>query len=248
MRCQSAEIRKRNGMSLLDHDFDTEYDLSLSAWGDGTLTESDLLYFQKPDAIIEEYKKKHGRYPGSISLLLKDSRGYGSEIGFTGVDTAFLEKLATLKELILPDTVTHIDLTPTLEKIFRDNGTLIRGPFDSFAERFAKENGMRFRPADFIFAEFEDTRWRESTTMKLIFKRNGSAEIRETSSSPGSNAGNNFGGSFTHSLTRDFYMIQTAVEIAKRFNKDAYEAIVSDGRLAAFIKKAKTRDFYRDKN
>ena len=234
-------------MSLLDHEFDTEYDLSLSAWGDGILAESDLLYFQKPDAIIEEYKKKHGRYPRSISLLLKDSRGYGSETGFTGIDTAFLEKLATLKELILPDTITHIDLTPTLEKIFRDNDTLIRGSFDSFAERIATGNGLRFRPADFIFADFEDTRWREFTVMTLIFKRNGSVEIEETSSSPGSSAGNTFGGSFTHSLPCDFYMTQTAEEIAKRFDKDAREAIVSDGRLAGFIEKAKTHGFYRDK-
>lgn len=234
-------------MSLLDHDFDTEYDLSLSAWGDGILAESDLLFFQKPDAILEEYKKKHGRFPESISLLLKDSRGYGSETGFTGLDTAFLEKLATLKELILPDTITHIDLTPALEKIFRDNDTLIRGSFDSFAESFANDNGLRFRPADLIFAEFEDTRWREFTVMTLIFKRNGSVEIEETSSSPGSSAGNTFGGSFTHSLPCDFYMTQTAEEIAKRFDKDAREAIVSDGRLADFIEKAKTHGFYRDK-
>ena len=234
-------------MSLLDHDFDTEYDLSLSAWGDGILAESDLLFFQKPDAILEEYKKKHGRYPESISLLLKDSPGYGSETGFTGLDTAFLEKLATLKELILPDTITHIDLTPALEKIFRDNDTLIRGSFDSFAESFANGNGLRFRPADLIFAEFEDTRWREFTVMTLIFKRNGSVEIKETSSSPGSSAGNTFGGSFTHSLPCDFYMTQTEEEIAKRFDKDAREAIVSDGRLAGFIEKAKTHGFYRDK-
>ena len=234
--------------SLLDHDFDMEYDLSLSAWDDGTLAESELLDFHKPDAIIGEYKKKRRRYPKSISLLIQDSRGYGSETGYTGVDTAFLEKLETLKELILPDTITHIDLTPKLEKILKDNDTLIRGSFDSFAESFAKENGLRFRPADFIFAEFEDTRWREYTTMKLIFKRNGNVEIKETSSSPGSSAGNTFGGSFTHSLPRDFYMTQTAEEIAERFSKDAREAILSDGRLAAFIEKAKIHNYFCDKN
>ncbi len=82
--------------------------------------------------------------------------------------------------------------------------------------------------------------------MTLIFKRSGSVEIKETSSSSGSSAGNTFGGSFTHSLPRDFYMIQTAEQIAERFNKDAREAIVADGRLAAFIEKAKTHDFYHD--
>ena len=245
MRSQSTATRKRNGMSLLDHSFDTEYDLSLSAWGDGRLAESELLHFQKPDVIIEEYKKKHHRYPRSISLLIKDSRGYGSETGFTSIDTAFLEKLSTLKELVLPDTITAIDLTATLENIFKQNDTLIRGSFDSFAERFARENGLRFRPADFIFAEFEDARWHEFTVMTLIFKRDGSVEIRESSSSPGSSAGNTFGGSFTHSLPRDYDAAQTAGEIAERFDKDTREAILSDGRLAAFIEMAKTHDYYR---
>ena len=234
--------------SLLDHDYDTEYDLSLFAWGDGILKESELLDFQKPDAIMGEYKKKRRRFPRSISLLLADTRGYGSDAGYTGVDTAFLEKLETLRELILPDTVTNIGLTPELEKILRDNDTLIRGSFDSYAEKFAKEHGLHFRPADFIFADFEDTRWHESTTMKLIFKRNGNAIIKETSSSPGSNAGNTFGGSFTYSLPRDFYKTQTAEDIAERFSKDAREAIISDGRLAVFIEKAKTRKYYTEKN
>ena len=234
--------------SLLDHEYDTEYDLLLSAWGDGMLAESELLDFQKPDAIIGEYKKKRRLYPKTISLLIKDSRGYGSETGYTGIDTAFLEKLETLKELIIPDTITHIDLTPKLEKILKDNGTLIRGSFDSFAESFAKENGLHFRPADFIFADFEDTQWHEYTTMKLIFRRNGNIEIKETSSSPGSNAGNTFGGSFTHSLLRDFYKTQSAGEIAERFNPDARKAIIEDGRLAAFMEKAKSHDYYTGKN
>jgi len=234
--------------SLLDHDYDTEYDLSLSAWGDGMLAESELLDFHKPDAIIGEYKKKRRRYPKTISLLIEDSRGYGSKTGYTGIDTAFLEKLETLKELIIPDTITHIDFTPKLEKILKDNDTLIRGSFDSFAESFAKENTLHFRPADLIFAAFEDTQWHEYTTMKLIFKRNGNIEIKETSSSPGSNAGNTFGGSFTHSLPCDFYKTQSAGEIAERFNTDAHKAIIADGRLAAFIEKAKTHEFYRDKN
>ena len=234
--------------SLLDSDFNTEYDLSLSAWGDGILKESELLDFQKPDAIISEYKKKRRRYPGSVSLLLADTRGYGSDTGYTGIDTAFLEKLETLKELVLPETVTDIDLTPKLEGILRRNGTLIRGPFDSFAERFAKEQDLHFRPADFVFADFEDTRWHESTTMKLIFRRNGDVVIKENSSSPGSNAGNTFGGSFTHSLPRDFYMTQTVEEIAERFSKDAIEAIISDGRLASFIENAKTHEYYTGKN
>ena len=43
-------------------------------------------------------------------------------------------------------------------------------------------------------------------------------------------------------------MTQTVGEIADRFKGDARDAIISDGRLAAFIEKAKTREYYRGKN
>ena len=235
-------------MCLLDHEFNSEYELELSAWGEGVLADAGLLDMQKPDAVLNAFRKKYRRYPKSISLRIEDPRAAGYDFGFTGIEPSFLEKLETLKELVLPGSITRIDLTPGVEKILRDNDTLIRGAFDSFAESFAKENGLRFRPADFIFADFEDTRWRESTTLKLIFKRSGNVEIKETSVSPGSNAGNTFGGSFTHSLPRDFYKTLTAAAIAGRFSGDAREAIVSDGRLAAFIEKAGEHGYYQDGN
>lgn len=234
-------------MCLLDHEFNKEYEIELSAWGEGILNEDGLLEMQKPDTILKSFEDKYHRYPKDISLLIKDPYAVGFDFGFTGIEPTFLEKLETLKELIIHDSITHIELTPKIEEILRNNSTLIRGTFDSFAERFAHGNELHFRPADFIFADFEDTRYRESTTMKLIFRRNGSVEIKETSSSPGSNAGNTFGGNFTHSLPNDFFKTQTAEQIAERFSKVACQAIIEDGRLAAFIERAKSHDFYKDK-
>lgn len=51
--------------SLLDHDYNKEYDRSLSAWGDGMLAESELLDFHKPDAIIAD---------GRLSAFIQKAR------------------------------------------------------------------------------------------------------------------------------------------------------------------------------
>ncbi len=240
-------------MCLLSSDFYSErsggaYEIELSAWGQGVLCESRLLDMQKPDEIIRKFKNKYRRYPKSISLLLEDPRAIGCDYCFTGIDTALLEKLETLKELILPDSVAAIDLTPKLEKILKDNDTLIRGQFGSFAERFAAELGLHFRPADCIIAEYETTAPPESVRLTLTFCRSGSVLIKEDCSSPGTSVSNTLGGSFMHSLKKDFYLTDSAEEIGARIGKRACEEIIKDGRLADFIEKAKVHGYYTGKN
>ena len=227
-------------MSLLECEFGMEYDIMLSAWGEGVLSESSLLDFQQPDVILEKYKKEYRRNPKSISLYVQDPMAVGYDYGYTGVDSAFLEKLATLKELILPPSVSAIQMTPKLENILTDNNTLIRGTFDSFAESFARENKFRFRHSDFVFAEYESERPPESTQLTMQFKRDGSVVIREDVSSSGTSASNTLGGSFYHSISTEFYKTNTAEEIAGMFSEDLRDVILKDGRLAEFIEKAKT--------
>ena len=235
-------------MCLLDHDFYGEYELMLSAWGKGVLNEGGLPDMQKPDAIFAEFRKKARRFPKDISLLVMDPRGSGYDYGFTGIDPAFLEKLGTLKELILPDSVTALEITPEVGEILDRNRTLIRGSFGSFAESFAAERGLHFRPSDYVFANRVFRPADEETEMKLVFKRNGSVQIVERITSPGTSVSNTMGGSFYHSLNKDFYLKETAEEIAGRFRDALREAIIGDGRLAAFIEKAAEHGYYTGKN
>ena len=235
-------------MSLLDCDFDSEYEVMFSAWGEGELKAGDPLPLKTVDSYLDEYRKKHRRFPRDISLLLEDPMASGCDYGYTSIDPAMLEKLLTLKELVLPDSVVHIGVTPEVRRILSENRTLIRGSFDSYAERFAAENGLNFRPRDLVFAEsFFEPAW-ESTTLILMFMRCGSAQIKERISSPGTSSSNTLGGNFYYKLKRDFYRSMTAEDVAGLLRPSLFDAVISDGRLASFIEKARSHGYYSGRN
>ncbi|MBR6917609.1 MAG: hypothetical protein IKN38_05440 [Clostridia bacterium] len=234
--------------SLLHSNFDSEYDIMLSSWGEGVLDEEGLLDIMKPESIFKDYGEDHKRPPKSISLFIDDPGESGLGYSCTGVDTAFLEKLEKLKELILPDSIKHIGVTPKLNEIFKKNDTLIRGNFDSYAEKFAKENSLRFRPSDYVFARYYFEPAREQTTMILTFKRNGKVEIKEDITSPGTSSSNTLGGTFIHPLKKDFYMKMSAQEIAGKFRGAIRDAIINEGKLSEFIEKAKSHGYFTGNN
>ena len=233
-------------MSLLHHCFDRSYALELSARGRGEISEKALEI--SLDEIFAEYASEKGGYPIDISLFIEDTLAYGYDYGFTSIDTAFLEKLDTLKELILPDSITEITMTPKLEKLLKGNSVLIRGTFDSFAEKFAADNGLNFRHRDMFLASYEFAPAHETTSLTLQFDRDGSARIEESVSSPGSSASHCFGGTFYHELDREFFLHKSAEDIADMFGKGLHNALVENGRLAAFLEKAKTHKLYKGKN
>ena len=233
-------------MSLLHHYFDRDYALELEAWGEGEISESAMGI--SLDKIFAEYAKEIGGYPADTSLFIEDTLSYGYDYGFTSIDTAFLEKLETLRELILPDSITEIKMTQKLEKLLKGNDVLIRGSFDSFAERFAADNGLHFRHCDFFFAGYTFEPASETTSLTLRFTRDGSATIEEAVSSPGSSAGNTFGGTFCNQLDREFFLHKTAEDIAGMYGESLHKAIIENGRLADFLEKAKTHRLYTGKN
>ena len=233
-------------MSLFHHYFDRSYALELTAWGRGEISEKALEI--SLDEIFAEYASEKGGYPIDISLFIEDTLAYGYDYGFTSIDTAFLEKLDTLKELILPDSITEIEMTPKLEKLLKQNGVLIRGTFDSFAEKFAAENNLNFRHRDMFLASYEFRPAHETTSLTLEFNRDGSARIEESVSSPGSSASHCFGGTFYHDLDNECCLHKSAEDIADMFGKNLHKELIENGRLAAFLEKAKTHKLYKGKN
>ena len=235
-------------MSIMDCKHNGEYELMLKVWGGGTLCDEDIAVTDNSVKAIEKYRNEYYHYPNSISLFIEDTFSYGLDYGYTQIDTAFLENLKTLKELILPDSIKEINMTDTLRKILKENNTLIRGNFDSYAEKFAEEYGLHFRPSDFVFARHEYEPVHEITIMTLMFDRKGNARIKEDISSPGSAAGNTFGATFYSELPREFYRTKTAEQIARRFRDVIYKQILEEGKLESFLEKARTHKFYEGKN
>jgi len=226
----------------INYDFDSDYALMLTAWGEGEVSEEDSI------CTIEKIYEEYGGIPEDISLFIDDPFSSGFNYGYTSISTSYLEKLENLKELILPDSITEIKMSPKLEKILKTNNCLIRGSFDSFAERFALENDLHFRPSDFVFARHVYEAYNESTVMTIEFNRDGNVKIKESISSPGSSAGNCFGGVKYYDLEKDFYKTETVESIAKKFRNSIYNAIIKDGRLAKFLEKAKSHKMYMEKN
>ena len=232
-------------MSILHSIFNGEYDIEFEVRGNGTV--SNEAFDLDVNRAFERYKEECGGEPRDLSLVIEDTLKSGFDYGFTEVETAFLERLENLKELILPDSITEIKMTDKLERILKENNTLIRGSLDSFAERFAAEMGLNFRPADFIFARHVFAKVQEITLLTVQFNRDGSVQIRSDVDSPGSSAGNTFGGVFYNEIPSDFWMNTTAEEVSAMYPR-LDDVVVKDGRLADFIEKAKEHKIFTGKN
>ena len=221
-----------------------DYDFELTAWGNGIVNEEEVLLDLKMQRFIEE----NGREPFEITLKIEDTKAYGLDYFYTGIDTAFLEKLGALKEIIMPDTISSIDMTPELESLLKGNDVLIRGSFDSFAESFAAEHGLHFRPADFTYARNSFEPASETTVTTLLFRRDGSMQVENKVSSPGSSAGNTFGGEFYHDLPGDMFSTLTAGEIIEKLCESVGRSAKISDKLADFIEKMKTHNVYMGVN
>ena len=232
-------------MSILHSIFNGEYDIKFEVRGNGTV--SNEAFDLDVNRAFERYKEECGGEPRDLSLVIEDTLKSGFDYGFTEIETAFLERLENLKELILPDSITEIKMTDKLERILKENNTLIRGSLDSFAERFAAEMGLNFRPADFIFARHVFAKVQEITLLTVQFNRDGSVQIRSDVDSPGSSAGNTFGGVFYNEISSDFWLNTTAEEVSAMY-PGLDDVVVKDGRLADFIEKAKEHKIFTGKN
>ena len=230
---------------MLHSIFNGEYDIEFEVRGNGTV--SNEAFDLDVNRAFERYKEECGGEPRDLSLDIEDTLKSGFYYGFTEVETAFLERLENLKELILPDSITEIKMTDKLERILKENNTLIRGSLDSFAERFAAEMGLNFRPADFIFARHVFAKVQEITLLTVQFNRDGSVQIRSDVDSPGSSAGNTFGGVFYNEIPSDFWLNTTAEEVSAMY-PGLDDVVVKDGRLADFIEKAKEHKIFTGKN
>ena len=124
--------------------------------------------------------------------------------GITELGEGYLEAFTALECIILSRTVTAVATTDTLDNELRKKKVLIRGEYNTFAERFAKEKGLEFLHCDIPIACQEDEH--ETDIITLRFHIDAVPDIQHDIYTPGSSAGSYGGGVIVNELPRDFYV------------------------------------------
>ena len=161
--------------------------------------------------------------------------------GITGLGEGYLDSLPKIDCLILSRTVETAATTPELDKRLRKNKVLIRGEYDTFAEKFAQEKGLKFLHCDIPLAEDDIGDHYEHDIITLRFHTKGSPDIHYNCFTPGSSAGSYGGGEYANELPKDFYVGCTVEKFADNFPERLREQLTSNGMLRRFLAAANSR-------
>ena len=177
---------------------------------------------------------------------LTDPRGVAFELDedVEEVESGFFEMLPTLSEIWIINPECRIYPTAAEEKLLKDNNVLIRGEYGTSAEKFARRYRLRFLHLDVVLASVGDYYQRGIDIITLRFREGGSAYIHQDCRCQGSSAGSVGGGEISFDLPDDFYLTMSAKDIAGQCWGSCYSEILSKGKLAAFLKRAKQKQGY----
>lgn len=162
--------------------------------------------------------------------------------GITGLGEGYLEAFPRIDCLILSRTVESVATTPELDKKLRRKKVLIRGEYDTFAEKFAKEKGLKFLHCDIPLAEDDIEMAHEHDIITLRFHEDGSSDIHCNCFTPGSSAGSYGGGEYARELPRDFYVGCTVEDFAGNFSERLREQLTANNMLRRFLDAANDRE------
>ena len=170
--------------------------------------------------------------------------------GITGLGEGYIEFFSHIDCLILSRTVESIAASPELLKRWRKRKVLIRGEYETFAERFAGESGLKFLHSDIHLADDDIEVAHEHDIITLRFHENGSSDIHYNCFTPGSSAGSYGGGEYANPLPRGFYVGCTIEDFANIFNERVRGQILSNETLKRFleISNERLRDYGKKKN
>ena len=149
--------------------------------------------------------------------------GVAFDKGITEVGAGFLEGFRNLDYIVIPYTLKSIEVTPKLETLLKKRQVLIRGWYDSYGERFAKEHGLEFLHTNIVVGWATDEEHYTHTRLEIRFNEDGKPYRFYDDICPGWAASNNGGGTYERELDEDFFVGETLESIAEwwtRFKDD----------------------------
>ncbi len=173
--------------------------------------------------------------PKPTENLAKEYHTLSITEGITEVGEGFLEAFPRIGCLILSRTVASVAVSPGVLKNMRRRKILIRGEYDTWAERFAKENGLPFLHSDILLGEYDIKEAHEHDIVTLRFHLNGKPDVHFNCFTPGSSAGSYGGGEYASELPKDFYLGCTIETFADNLSERLRDQILSNETLRRFL-------------
>lgn len=155
--------------------------------------------------------------------------------GITEVKKGFLESFVLLRELIIDSTVENIEMTDELLQLLKNNKITIRGGYDTYAEKFAAENGLTFIHKDIYLGIRRNEEHNESRTITLHFEESDKMCLLYEDFCQGISAGNTMGGEFTRDMPEGFHRGCTVEEFAYMMPEAFFDQIMKNKELEAFL-------------
>ena len=155
--------------------------------------------------------------------------------GITEIKSGFLESFINLKELIIDSTVENIEITAELNELLKNNNVVIRGCYNTYAEKFAVENSLLFIHKDIYIGIRHNEEHCESRTITLHFDESGQMSLLYEDFCQGISAVNTMGGKFTRAMPEGFHKGCTLEEFADMMPEAYYEQIMKNKELEVFL-------------
>ena len=162
--------------------------------------------------------------------------------GITKVTKGFIEAFTSMECLEIAFSVKNIERTPELDNYLITNDVLIRGEYNSLAERLAKELGLRFLHCDIFLCWTRSSPagnydgYYENTKRTLCFRLDGPPYIYRQIFTPGISAGSNGGADLRDELPEDFYVGCDLDGFTYNLPQKCEEAIMKNKQLGRFLK------------
>ncbi len=157
--------------------------------------------------------------------------------GITAVKKGFLESFVLLRELIIDSSVKNIEMTDKLRELLKNNKVIIRGSYDTYAERFAEENGLLFIHKDIYIGIRHNEEHCESRTATLHFDESGQMSLLYEDLCQGISAGNTMGGEFTRDMPEEFHKGCTLEKFGDMMPEAYFDQIMKNKELEAFLER-----------
>ena len=159
------------------------------------------------------------------------------------VEPGVIESFPNLKDLIVEADLKKLPCTPELEAFLTKNNVILRGSFNSPAEKLAKRLGLRFIHKNIFLAIYHNEEHHESSELSLCFEEGEPPFFLRNDISQGWAASNCGGGTVRTDLDEDFYVgYETAEAFADEIVGRAFEEQTRNNKeLDAFLKEANRR-------